>query len=67
MRLRKKFLDKVGAGKDLYTMLITTATGTGPNLSTGNRVGLSCLDISADVWFLCTATTGTGTWVAINA
>lgn len=67
MKLRQKFESKVTLGKNIYTTLVSTATGTGLNLSTGNRVGMCCLDVSSADWFICTVTAGTGTWVKINA
>lgn len=67
MQLRRNFINKVGRGRDIYTMLVSTATGTGLNLSTGNRVGMCCLDRSSTDWFICTVTAGTGTWVKLNA
>lgn len=66
--LRRKFKGKVCGGRDIYQMLCVTNTGTGIGLTaTSIKVGQCVLDSSANNWFLCTATTGTGTWVAINA
>ena len=39
--------------------------GTGNALTTGNQIGMFCIDKSSGNVFLCTATTGTGTWVAV--
>lgn len=64
--LRKAFNDKVADGRNIYTMLCVTATGTGLG-TTSYRLGQCVLDSSAGDWFICTATTGTGTWVQINA
>ena len=66
MRLRANFIDKVGNGKDIYKMLMSTATGTGGG-AIGYKVGVCCLDRSSNNWFLCTASTASGTWVQINA
>lgn len=65
MRLHKNFINKVGAGNDIMRMLTSTSTGTGQ--ASGNKVGKCCLDRSSGDWFLCTASTGAGTWVKINA
>ena len=62
--LRKKFKDQVCDGRNIYTLLCVTATGTG--LGTANyRLGQCVYDSSANDWFLCTATTGAGTWVKV--
>ena len=66
MRLRKNFIDKVTKGVDIYRMLTSTQTGTGLGSAT-YKIGECVLDRSSTNWFLCTATAGTGTWVAINA
>lgn len=66
MSLRGNFLDKVCNGNDLFQMLVSTATGTGLGTAT-YKLGQCCLDQSSGDWFLCTATTGGGTWVKINA
>lgn len=67
MTLKRKFIDTVCLGNPFYGMLSSTSTGTGFNSATGGqKVGMACLDISSGGWFLCTATTGTGTWVAIS-
>jgi hypothetical protein len=66
MSLKRNLIDKVYAGRQPFTLLISTATGTGIGTAT-YRIGQCCLDRSSKNWFLCTATTGTGTWVAINA
>ena len=66
MRLRQNFLDKVGNGRDIFKMLISTATGTGAG-SVGYKIGVCCLDRSSGDWFLCTASAGAGTWVKLNA
>ena len=66
MKLHRRFMTDVGNGRDITKMLVATNTGTGFNLTTGNKVGMCCLDRSSAKWFLCTATTGTGTWVGIN-
>lgn len=64
MKLTQKFKKDVAGGRDLYTMLCTTATGTGLG-SVNYKVGQCVLDIAANDWFLCTATAGSGTWVKI--
>lgn len=62
--LRRHFKQTVCGGRDIYGMLAVTATGTG--LGTANyRVGMCVLDSSANDWFLCTATAGSGTWIKI--
>ena len=63
MKLRRKFMNDVCGGKDIFFMLATTATGTG--LAAGNKIGMCVLDISADDWFLCTSSTGAGVWVRV--
>lgn len=65
--LINNFEKKVCRGNPIYSMLCVTNTGTGFNVSTGNHIGMCVLDSSSANWFLCTATAGTGTWVAINA
>lgn len=66
--LHRNFNNKVCRGGKIYQMLCVTNTGTGMGLTaTSIKVGMCCLDSSANNWFLCTATTGTGTWVKINA
>lgn len=65
--LHRNFNNKVCRGNKIYQMLCVTNTGTGFNVTTGNHIGMCVLDSSANNWFLCTATAGTGTWVAINA
>lgn len=68
MSLKRAFVDKICLGRPFYGMLSSTSTGTGFNSATGGQlVGMACQDRSSKNWFLCTATTGTGTWVAINA
>lgn len=67
MQLRRNLLDKVAGGKNIYTMLVSTATGTGLGASASLRIGMCCLDRSSTNWFLCTATATGGTWVQINA
>lgn len=63
MKLRRKFEADVLAGKNIYTILATTTTGTG--LAAGNKLGMCVLDVSADEWFLCTSSTGAGVWVRL--
>ena len=63
MRLRQKFNNDVCAGKDIYTLLARTSTGTG--LASGNVLGLCVLDSSANDWFICTDSTGAGAWVRL--
>lgn len=65
MRLRRNLMNKVFDGKPPCMILTSTATGTG--LGAGNKLGMCVLDRSSTNWFLCTASTGAGTWVAINA
>lgn len=62
--LKKRFRDEVLGGRDIYAMLAVTSTGTGLG-SANYRVGMCVLDSSASDWFLCTATTGSGTWVKV--
>ena len=66
MRLRNNFNAKVTKGKNIYTMLCSTSTGTGLGVAT-YKVGQCCLDRASTNWFICTAIAGTGTWVALNA
>lgn len=65
--LRRNLKNKVFGGRSpLFMNLSVTNTGTG--LGTANyKIGMCVLDSSATDWFLCTATTGSGTWVKINA
>ena len=63
MQLRQKFLNNVCGGKNIYFILAKTTTGTG--LAAGNKLGMCVLDVSADDWFLCTSSTGSGVWVRI--
>ena len=66
MKLSRNFSAKVAGGKDIFTMLCSTATGTG--LGTASyKIGQCVLDRSSTNWFLCTATAGSGTWVKLNA
>ena len=64
--LRLAFKNKVAAGRNILDMLAVTTTGTGLG-SASYRIGMCVLDSSANNWFLCTATAGSGTWVQINA
>ena len=41
------------------------ASGTGNALTSGNQIGMFCIDKSSGSVFICTATTGTGTWVGV--
>lgn len=66
MSLKGNLVSKVFEGNDPYTMLVSTATGTGLGAAT-YKLGQMCLDRSSDNWFICTAIAGNGTWVAINA
>lgn len=67
MSLKRNLIQKVFKGRaDFMTMLCVTSTGTGLGAKT-YKVGQMCLDSSSGNWFLCTATTGSGTWVKINA
>ena len=64
--LRRAFKTKVLRGGNIYQRLCVTSTGTG--LGTANYIiGQCVLDSSANSWFLCTVTAGSGTWVKINA
>ena len=70
MKLRNNFKDKVAGGKELYTMLCSTATGTGLGATSASnhyKIGMCVLDRSSLNWFMCTVTAGSGTWVQINA
>ena len=64
--LRRKFKNDVCEGRNIYQLLCVTATGTGMGLTaTSIKVGMCVLDSSANDWFLCVATAGTGTWVKV--
>ncbi len=64
--LRRKFKNDVCGGRNIYQILSVTSTGTGQGLTpTSIKVGMCVLDSSANDWFLCTATAGTGTWVKV--
>jgi len=66
-RLRRNLYNKVfGGNSNPFSRLCVTATGTGLGTAT-YKIGQMVLDSSSSNWFLCTATTGTGTWVGINA
>ena len=63
--LRNAFTKKVLGGRANLNLAVTS-TGTG--LGTANyRLGMCVLDSSANNWFLCTVTAGSGTWVKINS
>lgn len=66
-QLKKNLINKVFGGRgNVLGRLCVTSTGTG--LGTTNYIiGQMVLDSSSSNWFLCTATTGSGTWVKINA
>ena len=65
--LRRNLINKVfGGNSSPFSRLGVTATGTGFGTAT-YKIGQMILDSSSSNWFLCTATTGAGTWVAINA
>lgn len=66
-QMKKNLINTVYGGRlDFMNTLMVTATGTGLG-SVNYKVGVMVLDSSASDWFLCTATTGTGSWVKINA
>lgn len=64
MRLSRNLKNKVFDGKMPCMLLASTSTGTG--LAAGNKVGLCVLDRSSSDWFICTASTGAGTWIKLN-
>ena len=67
MSLKGNLVNKVyGGNANFMGMLCVTATGTGLGTAT-YKIGQQVLDSSSGNWFLCTATTGSGTWVKINA
>ena len=66
-QLRNNLINKVfGGRRDFINTLVVTSTGTGLGAAF-YKVGVMALDSSSGNWFLCTATTGSGTWVQINA
>jgi hypothetical protein len=50
---------------NVFSNITAVASGTGNALTSGNQVGAFCIDKSSGNVFLCTATTGTGTWVSV--
>ena len=48
-----------------FANIVAVSSGTGNAQTSGNKIGLFCIDKSSGSVFLCTATTGTGTWVNI--
>lgn len=56
----------VFAGRSsVFNHVTAVVSGTGNALTSGNKIGMFCIDKSSGSVFLCTATTGTGTWVAV--
>ena len=63
--LRNRFYKDVMGG---HTTLNLAITSTGTGLGSANyKLGMCVLDSSSSKWFLCTATTGSGTWVQVQA
>jgi hypothetical protein len=67
--LRNALYKKVFRGhRDPFNYIVSVASSAsfiGGTL--GQKVGLFLMDRSASDFYICTATTGTGTWVKINA
>lgn len=50
---------------DPFRNIVAVSSGTGNGSTSGNQIGMFCIDKSSGSVFICTATTGTGTWVNI--
>lgn len=48
-----------------FANITAVSSGTGNALTSGNKIGMFCIDKSSGSVYLCTATTGTGTWVSV--
>jgi hypothetical protein len=48
-----------------FSNITAVSSGTGNAQTSGNKIGMFCIDKSSGNVFLCSATTGTGTWVSI--
>jgi hypothetical protein len=67
--LKHALIKKVFRGNATpFNNIVSVATGEGTiGDTTTKKIGMFCMDRSSGSFYICTATTGTGTWVAINA
>lgn len=54
-----------GNNRAPFANIVAVASGTGNAMTSGNKIGMFAIDKSSGNVYLCTATTGTGTWVGI--
>lgn len=58
--------NKVFGGRpSVFSSIVSVSSGTGNASTNGNQIGMFSIDKSSGSIFLCTATTGTGTWVRV--
>lgn len=58
--------DRVFGGRQsVFNHIVSVASGTGNASTSGNIIGMFAIDKSSGNVYLCTATTGTGTWINI--
>lgn len=64
--MRRYILNTVFSGNsNPFSNITAVSSGTGNALTSGNKIGMFCIDKSSGSVYICSATTGTGTWVKV--